>query len=272
MHNKNNRRYKVQRKSHNISKNTPLKARNRIELYKMPTRQSLPDEQRVKLAYTAVVANAFNTAAAQGFILFNANSLYDIITSGLVTGQSPYAKGYAENYQRYRVEKSLITVTCASREATDNQYLLLTPTIQSSGVAAASTFAQYSALPFSKNTVIGPITSGQSVAALTQEVDLAKLVGPHYRTQDEYAGTCTGAGVIAAPSTLVYWLFAFYNPDTNTVTTGGLNYQVMMEQIVTFYQPVRDLNADLVEPESTITDEEINQFKIIKKQLQSGMN
>ena len=42
----------------------------------------------------------------------------------------------------------------------------------------------------------------------------------------------------------MYWLFGFANPDVNTVTTGGITYQVMMEQEVVFYQPTRDVNAD----------------------------
>ncbi len=231
-------------------KDTPSKTRNHIVNVHMPLSQPLPDEIRVKIPMTMSVTNAFNTAAAYGNILFNGNSLYDIITTGSISSITPYLRGYAENYQRYRVEKSYCNITCASREATENQFLLLTPTISSAGLGTASAFASYSALPFTKNTVIGPYPSGQSIAALTQQIDFVKLIGPHYRTQDEYAGTCTGAGAVAAPSTLIYWLFGYSNPDTNTVTTGGLNYQIMMEQEVVFYQPVRDTAADFLEPSS----------------------
>lgn len=228
--------------------------RNAIVYRSMTMAQMIPDVLRAEVGFSFLPTNAFITAATGGGVTFFGNSLLHILLS--TVGITTYATGKMDDYEKYRVEGAEVTITVGSRETTKNQFLIMFPTMTST-VVSASNFDEYQNLPWTKRTVLGPVTSGQSITAMTQYVDYSKFVGPHYREQDEYAGSIT-VGAPGNPSSFVYWQLGYYNPDTNTVTTGGLSYQIVMKLHVTFYQPVRD-SANLLkkrEQRVEITEEE----------------
>jgi len=220
----------------NKKKNYQRQERSHIVYKNMTLPQLIPDELKCEIGFSMLPTNTFNAASTGSSINYYANSLLNILSG--VPGITTFGTGRFDDYERYRVDRSEITLTIASRELVKNQFLILTPTLLNTAITAAN-FDEYQNLPFTKRSIIGPVTSGQSVIAITQDCDLSKFVGPHYKQQDEYAGTTTVASVPTDPLTPIFWVFAFYNPDTNTLTTGGITVQAVMRQYVTFYQPVR---------------------------------
>jgi len=242
MNSKNHRKERRNSKVPNGTYNTRRvnRKRNGFERVRYPLAQVLPDFQRCIIPFTCTIQNYFNLGLASGSLLLYANSLLNM--SATTLGIPYYAQGPGENYAKYRVERSSITITFSSRETVKNQFLLLTPTLTPTPLIP-STYSNYTMLPWTKTTILGPISSGQSVVALSQEIDLKKLVGNHYTEQDEYAGTINTSHSFLDPATLIYWHVAYLNPDTNTITTGGLSAQISIEQDVTFYQPRRDIDS-----------------------------
>jgi len=227
------------KRNYNNKKQKLRQERGHIVYKNMTLPQLIPDELRCEVGFSMLPTNTFNAASTGSSINYYANSMFNILSG--VPGITTYGTGKFDDYERYRVERSEITLTIASRELTKNQFLFLTPTMLNTPITSAN-FDEYQNLPFTKRSIVGPVTSGQSVIAITQDCDMSKFVGHHYKQQDEYTGAISG-GVAADPLTPIFWVFAFYNPDTNTLTTGGITVQAILRQYVTFYQPVRNAGA-----------------------------
>jgi hypothetical protein len=231
-----------EKKIKNKRKNQRGRQQNSQIVYRNLTlAQLVPDELRCEIDFTMIPTVYFNSVANAGSVSFYANSLFQI-TSG-VTGITAYGTGKFDDYEKYRVETSQITITMGSKEAVNCQHYFLTPTLTNSAITV-SDWDEYSNLPYSKRTILGPYVSGQMITALSQTNNLSKFVGPHYKQQDEYAGT-VASGTPANPATLVYWILAYYNPQNNTLTTGGITLQVHMKQHVVFYQPIRSIASTM---------------------------
>ncbi len=237
------------RMKHNRSRRNPIRnvnsqrARNRMTIVSTPTGQVFPDETITTLQITQVPTTYFATASTVISRTWNANSLFTVESTGGVTGNVPYGPGFFENYQRYRVISSKITLGIASRETTKNQFLLLYPTVTDLSITTTTLYAQLQALPWAKHAILGPTSSGHNILTMQQEIKLEKFVGPHYNTQDEYSGTISTVAIPSNPTTMVRWILVMYDPDTNTVTTGGLTARVVITNRVVFFQPVRDDSA-----------------------------
>lgn len=212
--------------------------RHHLMSLRHPMSQILPDTMRVEIPFTTPISLYFNTSTAAGEYTVYANSLNNI--SLALLGLRVYG-GYDTQYRKYRVENSTIEVKIVSRETAKSQFLLLTPSLDSTAISTIANFATYQDFPWTKRTVVGPITSGPCISTLKQSIDLEKFVGPHYRQQDEYAGSVGTS--YTDPATLVYWKIAFANPDVNTLTTGGVSMQITLRQVVRLYEPVRSSAA-----------------------------
>jgi len=207
-----------------------------------------------KYRYDEIPTNRFTTAVASGAVFYNASSMAALFNGGAVS-EIPYwtqfsnagnvCSGISNSYTRYRVIHSKITVRATSREAVNSQVLVLFPTVTAAYTGGAIDWVAISSAPGAKTCTLSPYVGGTSGKTLTASMYVERLFGPEYLEQDEYSGTIVNS-TAANPTTMGYWGLAFYNPATNTVTTGGIVANVIITQTVEMFQPRRSETLSLV--------------------------
>jgi hypothetical protein len=226
----------------------------------------IPDRVRCVYESVSVPVNIFNSLGSRFGLPIYMNSMLEVY-SGLnanfhffSTGSA--TTGLAQSYRKYRVTKSKIELTVANREATDTQHLYLVPALSAvNSTPTDANVAALTSLPFCKQKQISGTSGGTSFTKMIAVCNPAKLIGPHYYEQDEYAAN---TNTLANPSVLLYWNFLAYNTDANTATTGGLVLGIKLTQTVDMYEPDRDESLSL---ESI--NNKIKSLKAVQKSLQA---
>ncbi len=222
-----------------------------------------PDRIQETFAYTEIPTNRFNTSATVGSIAYNMNSMLTLFNGGSAA-VIPYFNAFSDVYNKYRVLRSKIIVQCQSRESTNGMEILVVPM---SGVSfAINTAAEYAncaSLKWAQRKMLSPVGSGPNIVKLTAQVDCSKFIGPEYLTNPDYAGT---PGV-SDPATMFYWVVGYYNPNLNTVTTGGVLAQVTLVQTIELYDPERTDSVTLIQDPDN-PNAQLSRSKQITKQIE----
>lgn len=221
-----------------------------------------PDVVREKFTYGEIPTQRFLTAAQQGSISYNANSMGVLFTGGS-PAVIPYYDIQSGLYTQYRVLRSKIVVKLLSREATKGMEVCLALFTGAAPVInSAAEYSNMRSLKGAQAKMLCPLGSGPNAIVLSRTIDLSKVFGPNYLTGAEYSAAAAGT-----PTTLAYWCIAYYNADLNTVTTGGVNAQVTLTQDIEMFNPDRTeavaINADPDNPGFRLP-----RTKIIAKQIE----
>jgi len=233
----------------------------------------IPDTTLGNFTYNEIPAYRFNTAVATDSLYYNINSLA-IVRVGGAAALVPFWDEVARSYYRYLVLSSVIIVKVRNRELVNDVTVTVFPSTNNDAVVTAADYSRVSSLPGAKTAMLQAATGGQSCHTFRLKMTLARMVGSQYLQQDQYAGvSALGSGASCkdiTPTTLLRWGISFYNPNDNTLTTGGITCQVTLIQRALLTEPMRDLgsdavmrdpndpNAKLIRQSSTVLKEQIN--------------
>jgi len=211
--------------------------------------RTLVDEFREDYAYSEDQRNVFNTAVVANSIYWRMNSMYIIQDGGsaaiIPDWSNPGSIGLSGNYRRYRVLKSSIEVRIRNRELVNALEVILFPTDSNAAITTAALFSWRASQPYVIRRQLGPAGASDAKATMRMSFCPSKFVGAQYHDQDQYSGPLSGTGqsLSTDPAVLFYWGLAFYNVNTNTVTTGGALVNMTIYNRVLVYEVNRDANS-----------------------------
>jgi len=210
--------------------------------------RTLPDEFKEDYAYNEGQRNIFNAAVVSAAVYWRMNSMFTIQDGGsgaiIPDWSNGGMVGMAGNYRRYRVLKSTIEIRIRNRETVNPIEVMLFTSESNAAITTAALFTWRAAQPYVQRKQLGPAGASDAKATMRMSFCPSKFVGQQYHEQDQYSAALTGfASPATDPATLFYWGLAFYNVNTNTVTTGGAIITMTIYNRVLVYEVDRDANS-----------------------------